>query len=107
MAEEDKEEANKALTVTFDDILKEIGEFGKHQKLLYLLFSLPYVFTSMQLVSWVFVSQQPAYKGDSCSNGTIGGKSSFGGEWNLACQEEEWWQAAIGAAPMAGYLVGK
>ena len=42
-------------TTTFDDVLVLLGEFGRHQRILYFLFSFPYVFTSMQLLGWVFV----------------------------------------------------
>ena len=36
--------------VTFDDVLKKVGEFGKFQIILYTMFSLPYLETSMQLM---------------------------------------------------------
>ena len=32
-----------------------MGEFGRYQKLIYLMFSLPYVVTAMQLMGWVFI----------------------------------------------------
>ncbi len=41
--------------VTFDSVLKVLGEFGRYQRLQYFLYSVPFVFTSMQLVGWVFV----------------------------------------------------
>jgi hypothetical protein len=47
--------ANDLKTATFDDVLKVVGEFGRYQKLIYLLFSLPYVVTAAQLMGWVFV----------------------------------------------------
>ena len=40
---------------TFDDILVIIGEFGRYQKLLYLMFSVTYIMTAMQLLGWVFI----------------------------------------------------
>ena len=40
---------------TFDDIYKVIGEFGKFQKIIYLMFSVTYIMTAMQLLGWVFV----------------------------------------------------
>ena len=60
MKSEDKEKASESLIpgntrVTFDDILKELGEFGLEQKINYLKFSLPYVMSAMQLMGWVFV----------------------------------------------------
>ena len=41
--------------VTFDDILGVVGEFGRQQRFVYLLFCVPYLFSSMQLLGWVFV----------------------------------------------------
>ena len=38
------------VVVTFDDVLKKVGEFGKFQIILYIMFSLPYLETSMQLM---------------------------------------------------------
>lgn len=122
--------------VTFDDVLTVLGEFGRHQKILYFLFSFPYVFTSMQLMGWVFVgarlphrcrlpgegdavefTDRPAHDGcsappnaTSCDLGYVydrGGAAS-----NSAAAE---WDlvcdraglhATAGAAPMAGYLLG-
>ncbi len=53
MEEEDgKGKTNK---VTLDEVLSYLGDFGRHQQFLYFLFSVIYVFTSMQLVGWVFV----------------------------------------------------
>lgn len=58
--------------VTFDDVLAELGEFGREQKLNYLMFSLPYVLSSMQLLGWVFVGADPAHRcllpGESASS---------------------------------------
>ena len=45
--------------ITFDDILHHVGEFGTFQKILYLMFSIPYVETAMQLLGWVFVGAIP------------------------------------------------
>ena len=61
MGEEEAEESEELNTspksedATFDDVLKVMGEFGLYQKLIYLMFSLPYVVTAMQLMGWVFV----------------------------------------------------
>ena len=55
---EESEELNsspKTDHATFDDVLKVMGEFGLYQKLICLMFSLPYVVTAMQLMGWVFV----------------------------------------------------
>ncbi len=48
--------------VIFDDILVELGEFGLEQKINYVLFSLPYILTSMQLMGWVFVGFTPDHR---------------------------------------------
>jgi hypothetical protein len=49
-------------SVTFDDVLEVLGEFGNYQKCIYFLFSLPYVFTSMQLIGWVFIGASVPFK---------------------------------------------
>jgi len=41
--------------VTFDDVLVELGEFGRSQKIYWLMFSLPAILSSMQITGWVFV----------------------------------------------------
>ena len=48
--------------VIFDDILIQLGEFGLEQKINYVLFSLPYILTSMQLMGWVFVGFSPQHR---------------------------------------------
>ena len=45
-------EDNKNDNITFDDVLNHVGEFGTFQKILYLMFSIPYVETAMQLLGW-------------------------------------------------------
>ena len=108
---------------TFDDLFKSLGEFGRYQKFLYLLCSLVYTVTSMQLLGWVFVgtvpdhtcdctlSQQHHHVGSSgnCSvtyNDTnTSATDSAVVEWGLVC-ERETLSASIAAAPMFGYLFG-
>ena len=48
--------------VTFDDILLKLGEFGLEQKLVYLMFSLPYIMSAMQLHGWVFVGSEMPHR---------------------------------------------
>ncbi len=48
--------------VTFDAILGVLGEFGPYQKVLYIMFAMPYVETAMQLLGWVFVGATPDHK---------------------------------------------
>ena len=51
------EEAREGLVgagarVSFDDILEEVGGFGKYQKITYFLLFLPTIFSAMQKQSW-------------------------------------------------------
>lgn len=74
MESEDKEEGpedvrnkllanqNKNDRVTFDDILSHLGEFGREQKINYLMFSLPYICSAMQLMGWVFVGAEMPHR---------------------------------------------
>ncbi len=52
-------------SVTFDDVLTVLGEFGRYQKFIYFLCSLPYVFTSIQIMGWVFIGANVPFK---CKN---------------------------------------
>ena len=47
---------------TFDDIFVIIGEFGRYQKLLYFMFSVTYIMTSMQLLGWVFIGAKASVR---------------------------------------------
>ncbi len=84
----DEEEATEKNTleseqVTFDDVLERVGEFGRFQIILYILFSLPYLETAMQLMGWVFVGAIPEH---SCQNQTItltSNVSSVTSDWQL------------------------
>ena len=58
-----KDHSDSPIT-TFDDVLVLLGEFGRHQRILYFLFSFPYVFTSMQLLGWVFVGVAQPHRRD-------------------------------------------
>ena len=48
--------------VTFDDVLLKVGQFGPFQVVLYIMFSLPYLETAMQLLGWVFVGATPDHQ---------------------------------------------
>ena len=57
--EMEKEEEEKTLLdgdqmrkVKFDEILEDLGDFGKYQKLAYFLLFLPTIFSAMQKQSW-------------------------------------------------------
>ena len=43
--------------VTFDDILKQIGQFGRYQKRIYFLLFLPTIFCAMHKLAWVFLGK--------------------------------------------------
>ena len=47
--------------VSFDDVLLKVGQFGPFQVVLYIMFSLPYLETAMQLLGWVFVGATPEH----------------------------------------------
>ena len=68
-----KSSSSKA-SVTFDDVLLVLGEFGRYQKFIYFLCSLPYVFTSMQVIGWVFIGANVPFK---CKN-----SEEFNIAWN-------------------------
>lgn len=106
---ESPDEREKASSVTFDDVLVKVGEFGPFQVVLYIMFSLPYLETAMQLLGWVFVGAKPEH---SCNgsvfeqaleNNTV--QSSVTIDWNLMC-DRAGMHASIGAAPMGGYILG-
>ncbi|XP_036333324.1 organic cation transporter protein isoform X1 [Rhagoletis pomonella] len=46
----------------FDQILEEIGEFGRYQKTNYLLICLPVMFAAANSLSYVFTAGAPAYR---------------------------------------------
>ena len=100
--------ASPCSLVTFDDLLKEVGEFGRFQMVLYTLFSMPYLETAMQLIGWVFVGHVPDHQ--CLENGTVQYNnthisSSVVLDWDLVCRRAGL-HATVGAAPMLGYLGG-
>ena len=42
-------------STTFDDILVQLGEFGKYQKIIYFVLFIPTIFSAMHKMSWVFL----------------------------------------------------
>jgi len=48
--------------VTFDDILEEVGGFGRYQKVTYFLLFLPTIFSAMQKQSWVFLGAKAPHR---------------------------------------------
>ena len=49
-------------TTSFDDILISLGEFGKYQKRIFFLLSLPLFFSTMQKQSWVFLGAKALHR---------------------------------------------
>ena len=47
---------------SFDDILISLGEFGKYQKRIFFLLSLPLFFSTMQKQSWVFLGAKAPHR---------------------------------------------
>ena len=45
-------EGDETRKVKFDEILEDLGDFGKYQKLAYFLLFLPTIFSAMQKQSW-------------------------------------------------------
>merc|ERR1719228_1475093 len=55
-----KAEAEKK--VKFDDILADLGDFGRYQKVAYFLLFLPTIFSAMQKQSWVFLGAKAPHR---------------------------------------------
>ena len=84
--------------VKFDEILEELGDFGKYQKLAYFLLFLPTIFSAMQKQSW-WVSESlelnlwDQKSSQSCENSTfynfarlrkaVPWKTSWYSKWSL------------------------
>lgn len=54
--------AAPAAAMDFDEILKQIGEFGRYQRLNYLLICLPVLFAAANSLSYVFTAGTPKYR---------------------------------------------
>lgn len=46
----------------FDRVLQEIGEFGRYQKINYMLICLPVIFGAANTMAYVFTSGVPNYR---------------------------------------------
>ena len=100
--------------VTFDDMLMKVGQFGPFQIVLYIMFSLPYLETAMQLLGWVFVGATPEHSCNQTGFANLSSSTEKGSDdvissvvldWHLMC-DRAGFHASIGAAPMGGYLIG-
>ena len=52
----------KKAPVSFDDVLVDLGDFGKYQKMIYFLLFLPTIFSAMQKQSWVFLGAKSPHR---------------------------------------------
>lgn len=57
-----KEDTLKPLDVNFDQILKEIGAFGKYQLKYFLWFIIPVILTSTHANNYIFSAQAAKYR---------------------------------------------
>ena len=48
--------------VTFDDILVDLGDFGRYQKMTYFLLFIPTIFSAMQKQAWVFLGAKAPHR---------------------------------------------
>ena len=48
--------------VHFDDVLKELGEFGPYQRKIYFLLFLPTIFSAMHKLAWVFLGAKVGHR---------------------------------------------
>ena len=51
----ESEKASNDDSITFDDILVHLGEFGRYQKIVYFLLFMPTIFSAMHKMAWVFL----------------------------------------------------
>ena len=47
---------------TLDDILVQLGEFGRYQKIVYFLLFMPTIFSSMHKMAWVFLGAKVSHR---------------------------------------------
>jgi hypothetical protein len=61
---EEKEvtEGTNKSSIHFDDILKEVGEFGPYQRKIYFLLFIPTIFSAMHKLSWVFLGAKVGHR---------------------------------------------
>ena len=53
--EPSKGDEGEKTRVHFDDVLKEVGEFGLYQRKIYFILFLPTIFSAMHKLAWVFL----------------------------------------------------
>ena len=59
----DSENVKPEAKVTFDWLISNrLGEFGKYQKLVYVLLGLPGIMCAMHALAWVFVGANVPYR---------------------------------------------
>ena len=62
LTEETKEPRAEKIRVHFDDVLKELGQFGPYQRKIYFLLFLPTIFSAMHKLSWVFLGAKVSHR---------------------------------------------
>ena len=55
-------DGKKEEPVSFDDILVDLGDFGRYQKTAYFLLFLPTIFSAMQKQAWVFLGAKAPHR---------------------------------------------
>ena len=55
-------DGKKEESVSFDDILVDLGDFGRYQKMAYFLLFLPTIFSAMQKQAWVFLGAKAPHR---------------------------------------------
>ena len=55
-------DGKKEKSVSFDDLLVELGDFGRYQKTAYFLLFIPTIFSAMQKQAWVFLGAKAPHR---------------------------------------------
>ncbi|KAF7996813.1 hypothetical protein HCN44_002459 [Aphidius gifuensis] len=106
--------------MALDDVIVEIGEFGRYQRKIYILLCIPIIFCAMNKICGSFLNFRPEFecynRNVSLSNETCGSCDKFiydtdivnvstTTEWNLVC-EREWMRSTSESLLMTGVMVG-
>ena len=62
LSEESKEPQADKVRVHFDDVLKELGQFGPYQRKIYFLLFMPTIFSAMHKLAWVFLGAKVGHR---------------------------------------------
>ena len=61
-SEHGQEDSGEKTRVHFDDVLKELGEFGPYQRKIYFILFLPTIFCAMHKLAWVFMGAKVSHR---------------------------------------------